>query len=133
MFKQLTTNREKSVSPGRGKNLVQGEKGTISCSLPGETRPLHGPGPPPLRPPLFLCPVTAPPPLPALFFLNFLIGVELIYNVVLVSGVQQNDSVIHMYTYLFFFRFFSIIGYYKILNVVPCALQSVLVVYLFYT
>ena len=25
--------------------------------------------------------------------------------------------------YIFFFRFFSIIGYYKILNIVPCAIQ----------
>ena len=25
---------------------------------------------------------------------------------------------------LFFFRFFSIIGYYKILNIVPCAIYS---------
>ena len=31
-----------------------------------------------------------------------------------------------------FFRFFSIIGFYKILNIVPCAIQQVLVVYLFY-
>ena len=29
--------------------------------------------------------------------------------------------------YIFFFRFFSIIGYYKILNVVPCTLQYVVV------
>ena len=34
-------------------------------------------------------------------FLNF-IGVYLTYNVVLVSGVQQNDQL-----YIFFFRFFS--------------------------
>ena len=53
----------------------------------------------------------------------FLIEVQLIYSVVLVSGVQQSDSVIHMYTNLFFFRFFSIIGYYKILDIVPCATQ----------
>ena len=25
--------------------------------------------------------------------------------------------------YVYFFRFFSIIGYYKILNVVPCAIE----------
>ena len=31
--------------------------------------------------------------------------------------------------YMFFFRFFSIVGYYKILNIVPCAIQLVLVVY----
>ena len=36
----------------------------------------------------------------------FLTGVELIYNVVLVSAVQQRDSVIHIF--LIFFIFFSI-------------------------
>ena len=44
----------------------------------------------------------------------------------LVSGVQQSDSVTHihiyMYIYIFFFRFFYLIGYYKILRAVPCAL-----------
>ena len=55
------------------------------------------------------------------FFSFFsLIKVQLIYNVVLVSGVQQSDSVIY--------TFFSIIGYYKILNIVlyrvgPCHLS----------
>ena len=41
------------------------------------------------------------------------------YVCVLVSGVQQSDSVIH--TYLFFFGFFSITGYYKISSIVPGA------------
>ena len=36
-------------------------------------------------------------------YLIFQIGVELIYNVVLLSDVQQNDSVIHTYGYYFFF------------------------------
>ena len=27
------------------------------------------------------------------------------------------------YIYMSFFRFFSIIGYYKMLNIVPCAIQ----------
>lgn len=40
----------------------------------------------------------------------FLIEGRLIYSVVLVSGVQQNDSVIHTY----FSDFFSIMGSYKI-------------------
>ena len=31
-----------------------------------------------------------------------------------------------------YFRFFSIIDYYKILNIVPCAMQYIFVVYLFY-
>ena len=35
----------------------------------------------------------------ALFYLLiFLIGIQLILNVVLVSGVQQNESVIHIHT-----------------------------------
>ena len=40
------------------------------------------------------------------------------FCVVLVSSVQQSDSVMDIY--VFFFRFFSIIGYYKILSIVPC-------------
>ena len=42
---------------------------------------------------------------------------QLIYNVVLISGIQQSDS--HIYTYIFFFRFSSIVDYHKILNIVP--------------
>ena len=49
-------------------------------------------------------------------FILFLSDIYLIYNVVLTSSVQQSDSVIHM----FFFRFFSIIGYYTILSIGPC-------------
>ena len=62
------------------------------------------------------------------------IEIQLIYNVVLISGIQQSDSVIHtyIYIYIFFFRFFSIIGYYKILSIVPCAIQLVIVGYRFY-
>ena len=41
------------------------------------------------------------------------------------------SKVIQVYIYIFFFRFFSIIGYYKILNIVPCARQEGLVAYLF--
>ena len=43
----------------------------------------------------------------------------MIVNVVSVSSEQQIDSVIHIH---FFFRFFSIIGYYKVLNIVPWAI-----------
>ena len=39
---------------------------------------------------------------------------------------------LYIYMYSFFFRVFSIIGYYKILNVIPYATQWVLVGYLFY-
>ena len=37
-------------------------------------------------------------------YLIFQIGVELIYNVVLLLDVQQNDSVIHTYGYYFFLQ-----------------------------
>ena len=43
--------------------------------------------------------------------------VQLIYNAVLVSSVEQSDLVIH--TYLFSLRFFSRIDYYKTLSRVP--------------
>ena len=39
-------------------------------------------------------------------FLNF-IGVQLIYNVVLVLGVQQRDSVIHIHIFILFQILFS--------------------------
>ena len=56
-------------------------------------------------------------------FSLFFIEVCLIHNVVLVSGVQQTDSYI---------RFFSLIGYYKILSVVPCAIPYIFIGYSFY-
>ena len=52
--------------------------------------------------------------------LFFLIEVQLIYSV---SGLQQSDSDTYKYTYIYFFRFFSIIGYHKILNIILCAIQ----------
>ena len=48
--------------------------------------------------------------------------VQLTYNVKLVSREQQSDSVIHISIYLFFSRFFSIFGYYKILSIVAYAM-----------
>jgi len=68
-------------------------------------------------------------------FLNlFFIEVELIYNVVLVSSVQQSDSVLYIYihTHTHSFSYFSIMIFYKILNTVCCTTQWDLVVYLFY-
>ena len=68
-------------------------------------------------------------------FLNlFSIEVELIYNVVLVSRVQQSDSVLYIYIYIYThththsFSFFSIMIFYKILNTVCCTIQWDLVV-----
>lgn len=52
-----------------------------------------------------------------------LIEVGLIYTVVLVSVTQQSDPFI--YIHVQFFVSFSMIGYYKIVNIVP-------LVYLFY-
>ena len=76
-------------------------------------------------------------------FLKFLFYIitQLINNVMLVSGVQQVTffiyAYIHMYiwicvyyTYLFF-RSFSHLGYYRKFSRVPCAIQQVLVDYLF--
>ena len=64
------------------------------------------------------------------FYFYVLIGVHLIYNAVFISAVQHSDSIIHTYTFLF--RFFSCIGYYKILRIVPCAIQQVSVGFLFF-
>ena len=52
----------------------------------------------------------------------------MIYNVVLISAVQQSDSV----DFFFFFIFFSIMVYHRIVNIVPCILQEDLCVYPFY-
>ena len=41
----------------------------------------------------------------------------------------QAYKVIQLYMYILFYRLFSIIGYYKILSIVPCATQDVLAVY----
>ena len=65
------------------------------------------------------------------FSFSVFIEERLIYNVVLVSSIQQSDSV-YIYIYMFFFTFFFFIGYFKILSRVPCAIQQVLVGYLFY-
>lgn len=42
-------------------------------------------------------------------------------NVVLVSDVQKSDSVTYMF--VFFFVFFSVIIYHRILNAVTCSIQ----------
>ena len=77
------------------------------------------------------------------------IEVQLIYNVLLVSGKHQSDLVIyihtHIYTciymyinlYLLFFKFFSYSYYYRILNTGPMVYSRFLLViyfkYLFLT
>ena len=57
-------------------------------------------------------------------FSFFLIEVQLIYSVVLVSGIQQSDSVMHTYIYIYSFSYSSIMVYYRILNIVPRAIQQ---------
>ena len=49
----------------------------------------------------------------------FFTGIKLIYSV-LASSVQQRNQ---LYTYPFFFRFFSHIGHYRVLSRLPCAIQ----------
>ena len=51
-----------------------------------------------------------------LFF--FFIEVYLIYTVVIVSSVQQSDSVLHTYISVSILCHYRL-GYYKILNIVP--------------
>ena len=63
-------------------------------------------------------------------FRKIFIEVYLIYNIVLVSGAQQNESDVYMYVYIYmhiymqFFRLYSIISHYKILNIVPCVIRK---------
>lgn len=60
------------------------------------------------------------------------IEVQLIYNAMLASDVQQSGSAI--YKHKFFFRFFPATGYYKVLNTVLCAIQrTLLFIYFIYT
>ena len=67
--------------------------------------------------------------------------VQLIYNVLLVAGIQQSDSDINIciqniiYSYILFFicmHTFSFVDYYKVLSIVPCAIQQTLSGYLLY-
>ena len=58
------------------------------------------------------------------------------YNVVLIFGDLVIQLYIYIYIcytyiYIFFFILFSIVVYYKILDIVPCAIPWDLVVYLF--
>ena len=46
----------------------------------------------------------------------------------------MQHSNLHTHTHIFFFRFLSLIGHYKILSMVPCAIQwSLWVIYLIYS
>ena len=78
---------------------------------------------------------------PNVFIQFIFIEAQLIHSIMLVSSTQQSDSVIriqtyidqiNIYTQIFFFRFFSVIGDYKTLSILPCATQQDLVGYPFY-
>ena len=56
------------------------------------------------------------------FFKKHFIEVPLSYNV-LISGVQQSDSVMHIHIKAFFFIFFSITICHRILSIIPCAVH----------
>ena len=47
------------------------------------------------------------------------IEVELIHNAVLISAVEQSDSVKHKYIHSFWYSFFFLQDF----NIVPCAIQ----------
>ena len=64
-------------------------------------------------------------------FKKVFIGVQLIYKVVLTSGVQQNESVIHIHIsthILIIFPYRPL----QVLSRVTCAMQQVLISYLLY-
>ena len=46
-----------------------------------------------------------------LFYVNFFIKIQLIYNIVSISSVQQIDSVMYIHIYIFFLILFSIMIY----------------------
>ena len=66
-----------------------------------------------------------------LIYVHFIIiiGAQLPYSGVLVSGVQQNASVIEC---SLFSRFFSHMGYHTVLSIAPSAVESVLIRSIFY-
>ena len=63
----------------------------------------------------------------------FLFSVEVESNNNIVCQFQVNSKVVQLYLpmYIFFFKFFSYLGYYRVLSRVHCAIQYVLVGYLF--
>ena len=66
--------------------------------------------------------------------INFFIGVLLLYNIGFVFAVQQSESAMHIYIYIYplFLGFPSHLGHHRTKSRVPCALQLVLTSYLLY-
>ena len=54
------------------------------------------------------------------FLSFFLIGIQLIFHVVLISAIQQSDLGVYIHA---FFIFVSIMVYPRILGIAPCAIQ----------
>ena len=54
------------------------------------------------------------------FFFNFYVGVQLIYSIVLVSGVQQSGAVLYIYmcVYIYIYILFHILFHYGLLFLV---------------
>ena len=66
------------------------------------------------------------------FLKNFFIGAQLIYSVVLVSGIRQSESVIHICILFFFFNSFPIQAITEYEWSSQCYIHQVLIHYLFY-
>ena len=65
------------------------------------------------------------------FLFSIFIGVQLICNVVQFQ-IYSNMNQLCTCTYALFFRFFSHTHHCRVLGRVPCAIQQILIVYLFY-
>ena len=66
-------------------------------------------------------------------YISIYIPVSIYVSMSLCLYVSIYHLSIYLSMYIYsFFRFFSLIGYYKILDIIPCAIQQVLVVYLIY-
>ena len=61
--------------------------------------------------------------------LKKIVGVYLLYNIVLVSAVQQSESTLHIYIYIYplFFGLPSHLGHRRALSRIPRAVQSILI------
>ena len=65
------------------------------------------------------------------YLLKNYLGVQLIYNAVLVSGVQQSDSFIYIHISTLFQILSPYVGQYKVLSRIACSIQKFLISYLF--
>ena len=88
---------------------------------------LPGPGIEPASPALAGRSFTTEPPRKPLllkYFVKKFIGIELIYSVVLVPGVQQSESILCVCVYInIISSLFKILFPHRLLSRVPCAMQ----------